>query len=103
MDIQVKSVKAVSIALTQEEAEEFIIDASAAQERVHELLFPDGQVARKSRKPARSPKGAVPKRARRGPKSGTWICPSCGKMYHKRGNLNRHVAKCGGAATAAAS
>jgi len=105
MEIQVSSVVAVQIALTEREAQEFIADPSAVQKRVYELLFPINSKATKAL-PTRGAKRA-PKAARKSGKqskpSGTLICTTCGKAFKYRANFNKHVAGCVNAGTAAAS
>jgi hypothetical protein len=92
MDVLKSSVVAIQIALTECEAQDFIINPSAVQKRVYELLFPVNAKAPKSK---RAPKAAA---------SGTTlICTTCGRTFKYRAHFNKHVAGCVNVDTAAAS
>ena len=105
MEIQVSSVVAVQIALTEREAQEFIADPSAVQKRVYELLFPINSKATKALpKSKRTPKAAARKSGKQSkPSSGTLICTTCGKAFKHHGYFEKHIAGCVNAGTAAAS
>lgn len=104
MEIQVSSVVAVQIALTEREAHEFIADPSAVQRRVYELLFSINSKATKALPTAnRTPKATHKSGKQTRPSSGTLICTTCGKAFKYRAYFNKHVALCVNAGTAAAS
>jgi len=104
MEIQVSSVVAVQIALTEREAQEFIADPSAVQKRVYELLFPiNSQATKALPKSKRTPKAAARKSGKQAKSSGTLICTTCGRRFTYRAYFNKHVAGCVNAGTAAAS
>lgn len=90
MEIQIGSVSMIQISLTEGEAHEFTVDATAVQERVYKLLYP---VNAKSATSKESPKVAGRKASKREPKIGTFICPHCDQVFKRRKNFDRHVMK----------
>ena len=91
MDIQIASVSRIHVSLSESEAQEFVLDASAVQKCMYELLFPVNAQSARSKE---SPKAVGRKASKREPKIGTFICPHCDQVFKRCKNFDRHVVKC---------